>query len=196
MATRLAANLENNRILHQYQFGFRSNHSTSLALIDVIDNILQQLDNHNHVIGIYLDLQKAFDTVNHEILLYKLYNYGVRGIAYEWFSSYLSDRYQFTCVNSVCSDLAKISCGVPQGSVLGPILFLIYVNDIANAVPKEKVKLFADDTNLFVASSSLEAANSTANNSICCLNCWFLANKLSLNIEKNMLYGLPTRFQK
>ena len=135
MATRLSAHLENNKILHQYQFGFRSNHSTgtSLALTDVTDNILQQLDNHNHVIGIYLDLQKPLDTVNHETLLFKLYNYGVRGIAYEWFSSYLSDRYQFTYVNSVCSDLAKIRCGVSQGSVLGPILFLIYVNDIANA---------------------------------------------------------------
>ena len=100
MTNRLSKHLEVNQIPHKYQFGFRKNHSTSLALIDVIDNILEHLDNYRHVIGIYLHLQKAFDTVNHKILLFKLYNYGVRGIAYDWFENYLSDRHQFTCVNS------------------------------------------------------------------------------------------------
>ena len=192
MAKRLSLHLDTNNILHKFQFGFRRNHSTSLALVDVIDNILEDLDNHKHVIGTYLDLQKAFDTVNHRILLHKLYNYGIRGIAYEWFCSYLSDRYQFTCVNNSKSDVNMITCGVPQGSVLGPLLFLIYVNDIANAVPNVNVKLFADDTNLFVAGPSLVSVNLTAIDSINCLNQWFIANKLSLNIDKTCYMVFPS----
>jgi len=114
MAKRLSSHLDANKILHKFQFGFRINHSTSLALIDVIDNILEHLDNYKHVIGIYLDLQKVFDTVNHRMLLYKLCNYGVRGVAYEWFCGNFSDRYQFTCVNQAESDMHEINCGVLQ----------------------------------------------------------------------------------
>ena len=110
--------------------------------------------------------------MNHRILLHKLYNYGVRAIAYEWFCSYLSDRYQFTCtcVNQAESDMREINCGAPQGSVSGPLLFLVYVNDISNAVPNVIVKLFSDDTNLFVAGSSSTAVNQLANDGINRLN--------------------------
>ena len=110
---------------------------------------IYKLDNNEAVIGIYLDLQKAYDTVNHTMLLYKMYQYGIRGITYNWFVSYLANRFQFTSVDNVHSGLLTVTCGVPQGSVLGPLLFLLYVNDITNAVPGESVKLFADDTNLF-----------------------------------------------
>ena len=113
----------------------------------VIDSIYQHLDNHEYTIGIYLDLQKAFDTVNHDILLYKLSNYGIGGVVYQWFKKYLSDRKQFISVAGVSSEIGSISMGVPQGSVFGPLLFLLYVNDIHKAA---KVKLFADDTNLFL----------------------------------------------
>jgi hypothetical protein len=127
---------------------------TALAILEVVDNIYENLDKGNVCSGVYLDLQKAFDTVNHEILLGKLYNYGIRGVVQQWFKSYLTNRQQFTCIDDTrSSTYSNITCGVPQGSVLGPLLFLIYVNDIGSAVPNETVKLFADDTNLFVFGS-------------------------------------------
>jgi len=174
-------------VLYKNQFGFRKNHSTVLALIEVVDNIYNniynKLDNHEAVIGIYLDLQKAFDTVNHKILLYKMYQYGIRGITYNWFVSYLANRFQFTSVDNVHSGLLTVTCGVPQGSVLGPLLFLLYVNDIANAVPGETVKLFDDDTNLFLSCKDIDSLNQKANFCIRRLNDWFLANRLSINLD-------------
>jgi len=112
--------------------------------------VYNSIDDGKLCAGIYLDLQKAFDMVNHDILLYKLYNYGIRGVVHDWFRNYLSNRQQYTCVNGINSSLTSLSCGVPQGSVLGPLLFLIYVNDIGNVGLKVPVRLFADDTNLFI----------------------------------------------
>ena len=181
---RLYSFLTKHTILYKYQFGFRAKYSTALALIEVLDNIYSKLDEQHFVLGIYLDLQKAFDTVNHEILLYKLYNYGIRGVAHDWIKSYLFNRQQCTVVNGSVSNLAKITCGVSQGSVLGPLLFLLYVNDIANAVPDLNVKLFADDTNLFVTNRDPVLLNNTANEDINNLNKWFIVNKFSLNVDK------------
>jgi len=144
MHKRLYSFLQKNSVLYQYQFGFRKNYSTSLALIDVVDSIIKYLDDSDTVVGIYLDLQKASDTVNHEILLAKMKNYGIRGVTYKWFASYLRNRKQFTAIGNNSSEVNDIKCGVPQGSVLGPLLFLIYVNDIH----KVNIKLFADDTNI------------------------------------------------
>ena len=184
MYSRLYSYLQSNDVLYKYQFGFRANHSTSLALIEVIDNIYEQLDAGSSVYGVYLDLQKAFDSVSHDVLLRKLHVYGVRGIIYDWFKSYLSDRYQFTCLGKVNSDIYCNRFGVPQGSVLGPLLFLVYVNDIGNSVPDAKVKLFADDTNLFVSHETIGILNEVVNRDIGLLCEWFLANKLSLNVSK------------
>jgi len=117
------------------------------AVMEVIDNIYNYIDQHEYVIGISLDLQKAFNTVNHDILLHKLYNYGIRGVVHQWFKSYLSKRHQFISLGDSVSCVGHITTGVPQGSVLGPLLFLLYVNDICYAVPDTKIKLFADDTN-------------------------------------------------
>jgi hypothetical protein len=152
-----------NNVLYDYQFGFRKRHSTALALIEVVDNIYHNLDEGNRCCGVYLDLQKAFDTVNHELLLSKLHNYGIRAIVHKWFRSYLTNRQQFTCVAGARSSSLSINCGVPQGSVLEPLLFLIYVNDIGNTVPNDIVKLFADDTNLFVFGESFTIVNQKAN---------------------------------
>ena len=125
MYNRLYSFLQTNNILYQYQFGFRENHSTTLALLDVVDQIYAHLDKHESVVGVYLDLEKAFDTVNHAILLHKLYNYGIRGVVYEWFRNYLHNRTQFVTVNECNSEVRNIKHGVPQGSLLGPLLFLI-----------------------------------------------------------------------
>jgi len=147
MYKRLYSYLNSNNKLYQYQFGFRKYYSTIFGLIDVADNIYDHLDEGNSIIGIYLDLQKALDTINHQILLHTLTNYGLRGTVLEWFKSCLNNRNQFVSVNGVHSEMLTSSYGVPQGSILGPLLFLIYINDINNAIPGEKMKLFADDTN-------------------------------------------------
>ena len=171
-------------VLYQYQFGFRQHHSTSLALVELCDSLYSHLDQHEVVVGMYFDLQKAFDTVDHKILLEKLYNCGIRGIVHDWFQNYLSNRKQFVSINNIDSNLGNINCGVPQGSVLGPLLFLIYVNDIANASPNSNIRLFADDTNVFVYGKSLIETNLKAEGVVKELNQWFLANKLSLSIDK------------
>jgi len=155
-----------------------------LALLDVVDGIYQSLDDGNFVAGMYFDLQKAFDTVDHDILINKLDNYGIRGIMLDWFKNYLTNRSQFTSINQHCSSVTSVKCGVPQGSVLGPILFLIYMNDITNSVACSNIKLFADDTNMFVAAKSINELNVNCNIYLHDLNEWFLANKLSPNVSK------------
>lgn len=184
MYKRLSNYLEKNKILYEFQFGFRKGHSTVFALMEVLDNIYQHLDQNEYVIGIYLDLQKAFDTVNHDILLYKMFNYGIRGVVHQWFKSYLCLRRQFTTIGDTVSQVGYVTTGVPQGSVLGPLLFLLYVNDICSAVRNTKIKLFADDTNLFLFDKNLDSLFCKANQSLQQLSEWFVANKLSLSLDK------------
>jgi len=176
--------LEQNKVLYNYQFGFRKNHSTSLAVMEVLDYIYQHSDNHEITLGIYIDLQKAFDTIDHSILLMKLQNYGVRGTVLQWFYNYLNKRQQYTVLPNYESETDVIKYGVPQGSVLGPLLFLIYVNDIQYAAPDSKIKLFADDTNIFFSDSDPEKLFSVANLNLTKLCEWFTANKLHLNLDK------------
>ena len=138
--------LEENSIIFNRQFGFRHKHSTSHAIITLIHKITNSLDHGDIVISIFLDLKKAFDTVDHRILLNKLYAYGIRGNVHDWFRSYLTDRSQFVIYDRERSDTKQIKCGVPQGSILGPILFIIYMNDIMNVSNILYTILYADDT--------------------------------------------------
>ena len=132
----------------------------------------------------FIDLQKAFDTVDHEILLYKLNHYGIRGITNSWFRSYLTNREQFVFVEGCESSKRFVNHGVPQGSVLGPLLFLIYINDLPNILKHSKANLFADDTGLLSHDSSLKQLETKVNSDLVNLSNWLKANKISLNEGK------------
>ena len=148
MYNRLNPFFQKHNIFYKYQFGFRKNHATANALTEVINYIYKSLDEGNYVFGIYIDLKKAFDTVQHNILLHKLQYYGIRGLAFHWFETYLSKRKQFVVINDTQSDISDLcEYGVPQGPVLGPILFLLFINDIHMSLNNIVIKLFADDTN-------------------------------------------------
>ena len=184
MLNRLIKYLEKFSILYEYQFVFRRKRSTHLALITLIDKLTQAIENGEYVIGVFLDFSKAFDTVNHEILLDKLYHYGVRGCAHKWFSSYVTDRQQFVTYNGMKSQNQVIKCGVPQGSILGPLLFLIYINDPATACKNTFPILFADDSKLSISGRDSDLIMKTLNEELQEISIWLKANKLSLNIKK------------
>jgi hypothetical protein len=184
MYNRVFSFININNILYKYQFGFREKHSTNLALITLIDKIASAIDNGDIFLGVFLDLKKAFDTVNHNILLHKLFKYGIRGIAFNWFQDYLRGRKQFVSFNDAESSRLTIKCGVPQGSILGPLLFLLYINDIKDVSNVVTPIVFADDTSLFIRGGSVEDTFSSLNQELIKIKDWLGANKLSLNLEK------------
>ena len=164
--------LDKNDILFKSQYGFREKHSTRHAVIDIVNIIQNNMDLELFTCGIFLDLKKAFDTVNHSK---KLNHYGIRGIINDWFFSYLLGRSQVTEIDCNLSTINKISCGVPQGSVLGPLLFLIYINDFHNSLAKFSFYLFADDTNLLYADKNLKSLEKTLNNELVRVSDWLNA---------------------
>ena len=132
----------------------------------------------------YLDLSKAFDTLDHNILLRKLHHYGIRGIALDWFRSYLTDRKMYVDYKGITSKEHNINYGMPQGSVLGPLLFILYTNDLPNTLTVSKSILFADDTTIYYSHSNLNTLYTNLNKDLQILNDWFKTNKLSLNVSK------------
>ena len=172
-------------ILYKFQFGFRKQYSTNHAIISLVERIRSSLSSGKIMIGVFLDLKKAFDTVNHDILLKKLYSYGIRGNIHNWFKSYLTNRKQFVSMYDMKSETKSISCGIPQGSVLGPLLFILYINDISAASDILIPVLFADDTSVFIDGNTPTETMNTLNLELKKITIWLSANKLTLNIVKS-----------
>ena len=176
--------LNDNKLLSKYQSGFRPMHSTLTALIDITDNWYLNIDDGLTNAILFIDLKKAFDTIDHDILVSKLELYGFKGVSLNLFRDYLSDRTQVTVINKINSETSFISCGVPQGSILGPLLFLLYINDLPNCNLLSDVRMYADDTNLTFASKDPNELFSSLTHDLGNLKQWLDSNRLSLNVLK------------
>ena len=192
-----------NKILCKEQFGFRKLHSTNHVLSDIVSSIDNNRGNRHFTCIIFLDLKKAFDTVDHQILLSKLEKLGLRGNFYNLLQDYLNNRKQYVNVNDVFSHLLNMSTGMPQGSILGPTLFSLYVNDLPGASDFE-TRLFTDDTVLIMNDVCLSSLESKVNSEIKRVEKWLWNNKLTLNLSKttfmivspmNKKLGWPTDFE-
>ncbi len=190
-----------NKLFYNSQYGFRTEHSTEYAALELIDRVLVEMDKNDMPINIFLDLSKAFDTLDHNILLHKLSYYGVKGIALNLFESYLTNRKQFVQIDDIKSETLTIKTGVPQGSILGPLLFIIYINDIALSSKVFDFIIYADDTTLsgtlkiIIKHAPNINIQTTINNELQNINDWLKTNKLSLNVKKSkfMIFHTPQR---
>ena len=183
--------LTNEDIISNHQSGFRSLHSTVTALLEATDNWAFNIDRGNVNAVVFLDLKKAFDTVDHDILLSKMNLYRIQGTALDWFKSYLTNRTQRCLVNGSLSRICSLKCGVPQGTILGPLLFLIYINDLPNCLTSCQPRMYADDTHITYAGVDVNSIQLNLNHDLDNLNKWLISNKLTLNTSKTefMLIG-------
>ena len=194
IATKLCKFLESHQILYKHQYGFRQKHSTIHPVIHLLKHISEanDLPTKDFTISLFLDLSKAFDTVNHEILIKKLDLYGIRGVCRDWFESYLQNRSQYVEVNGIKSDLKHIQMGVPQGSILGPILFIIYINDIYKSTSMN-ILSYADDTTVYISGNNIQSLVDTINKELAKIHTWLCTNCLTLNTSKtNLMIFSPT----
>ena len=180
---RLNNYFEANNIISDRQHGFRKGKNTTSAILQLVSNLLGGFHNKNYTVCIFLDLKKAFDSVNHSILLHKLHCYGIRGNVHDFIQSYLTDRYQYTNVNDVDSDMKLVRSGIPQGSTLGPLLFNIFINDIVT-INNYDATLYADDAVFYIQDSTLNGCIVKLNNLIVCLSKWLNCNLLIPNTDK------------
>ena len=183
---RMKCFIDKTNILYPSQYGFRHGHSTEHAILDIVNAIQSNMDKGSFSCGVFIDLKKAFDTVDHNILLKKLDFYGFRGMIQDWFESYLRERTQVTKVGQNTSNKMNITCGVPQRSVLGPLLFLLYDNDICSSSKNLKFYLFADDTNILLSNKNLKSLENTMNIELNKVYQWLISNKLTLNFKKKI----------
>jgi hypothetical protein len=173
-------------VISAHQFGFRRGRSTGDALLRYTDAIYEALNCGKSVVSVLLDLSKAFDTVDHDILLNKLSKVGIRGCSLQWFKSYLTNRVQYVEVNGTQSTSLPINIGVPQGSILGPLLFLVYINDMSKCSDKLSFVHFADDTTVFLSGVNVADIIPAINRELVKVDSWLCSNKLSLNLDKTV----------
>ena len=179
-------------ILYNYQYGFREKHSVLHALYDVTSIGYNAIQNKKHSAFLFMDLRKAFDTVSHKILLQKLSHDGMSGPAYKLIENYLHSRQQFVSINNYNSSSKPIQIGVPQGSILGPLLFLMYINDLPNAT-SSKPRFFADDACFVLSNSSPSLLETDRNLEMQNLKIWCNANKLQINPQKSFALTVPLK---
>lgn len=180
---RITSFLTVNKLLNENQYGYRAQHSTELAVLQLAQNVMNNLNEKILTVGVFIDLSKAFDVINHDILIKKLHAHGIRGIVNAWFKSYLMNREQYVTIKSHFSTKLGIISGVPQGSILGPLLFLIYMNDLQQ-VTNANLLLYADDTNIFFPTKDPVNDLESINSSLEKISTWFINNKLIINYSK------------
>ena len=190
--------LERNNLLEKNQGGFRKNHSTMNTIAKFTNDLFNGINNMKITTAVYIDLPKAFDTVNHKILIKKLNFIGIKGNLLKLLENYLTNRKQTTTINNLASSKRNITCGVPQGSILGPLLFLVYVNDLASVLKSCNYQLYADDTVIYHTDMNVNISKATLEKDLKKFTNWCNGNVLTINIKKSkyVMYGLKSQTRK